>query len=160
MRNCRFSVFRTSYREYHLLPVWCILSLPPSRLARAQHCLNHQPFHWLWSGLSVASCVQPCFTGAWGVCELWTVNMDTHMEKNGAWDASVLCLSYISTEGLLKSGWLLVTIVYRWRGGGGGGICENIMLDSFHSPLSDNDWWHLVSPCLSLSWYSWWWGWG
>lgn len=113
MRNCRFSVFRTRYRQYHLLPVWCILSILPSRLARAQHCLNHQPFHSLWSGLSVASCVQPCSTGAWGVCELCIVNMDTHMEKNGAQDASTLCSSYISPEGLLKSGWLLVKIVYR-----------------------------------------------
>lgn len=65
------------------------------------------------------------------------------MEKNGAWAASTICSSSISTEGLLKRGLLLVKIVCRWRGGGvgveSGRHLREHMLGSFHFPLSDND---------------------
>lgn len=54
--------------------------------------------------------------------------------------------------------------VYWWRGGGvgvqHGRLLQEHLLDSFHSPFGDSDWWHLVSPCLSLPWYHWQWGWG
>lgn len=35
------------------------------------------------------------------------------MEKNGAWGASPICSSCVSTEGLLKRGLPLVKIVHR-----------------------------------------------
>lgn len=48
------------------------------------------------------------------------------MEKNGAWGASPICSSCISTKGLLKRGLLLVKIVHRREGKGVGGICKNV----------------------------------
>lgn len=45
-------------------------------------------------------------------------------------------------------------------GVGTGRHLQEHMLDSFHSPPSDDDGWHLVSPRLSLPWYNWGWRWG
>lgn len=60
------------------------------------------------------------------------------MSKNGAWDASTCCSSYVPMEGLVKHGLLLIKIVYWWgRGDVGveaGRRLQEHMLDSFHSP--------------------------
>lgn len=67
------------------------------------------------------------------------IYMDTHMEKNGAWGASPICSSCVSTEGLLKRGFAACKDCAPVRRKRSGRHLQEHMLDAFHSPLSDND---------------------
>lgn len=127
IRNHRLSVLR-SCRECHLLPVLCVLSLPPP-LPHAQHCVHRGSFCSTASGSPVARGCTALLLPGWGACELGIVNVDGHMMKNGDGEVSV-CSSCIPARGLLKSGWVLIKmcireeeVVWEWSVGG---ICKSM----------------------------------